>query len=150
MSRAVALHQAKACTQSAWIWDWHTKEGSQYPTGYPIPQPHQTFFRTERPMRSLWMPSTIPYWTRIHWRILQAVLRAPAASGENPQAKLDLALPELLGTPKGIAALTDFIRDSSTFMLTGENYTPKGLPFFHDKPEPPNIDSEDNNSKAEL
>lgn len=61
----------------------------------------------------------------------------------------DLALPELLGTPKGIAALAEFIRDSGAFTFTGEKYTPKDLPSFHDEPEPPDIDSEDDESDAE-
>lgn len=61
----------------------------------------------------------------------------------------DLALPELLGTPKGIAALADFIRDSGAFTFTGEKYIPKELPSFLDEPEPPDIDSEDDESDTE-
>jgi len=36
----------------------------------------------------------------------------------------ELALPELLGTPKGIAALAEFIKDSGAFTFTGKKYTP--------------------------
>jgi hypothetical protein len=61
----------------------------------------------------------------------------------------ELALPELLGTPKGIAALADFIRDSGAFTFTGEKYVFKGLPPFFDEPEPPEVDSEDDNSDDE-
>lgn len=51
--------------------------------------------------------------------------------------------------PKGIAALAAFIQDSGAFTFTGEKYTPKDLPSFHDEPEPPDIDSEDDESDAE-
>ena len=61
----------------------------------------------------------------------------------------ELTLPELLGTPKGIAALADFIKDSGAFTFTGEKYTPKGLPTFFEEPEPPDIDSEEDTSDNE-
>ena len=61
----------------------------------------------------------------------------------------ELALPELLGTPKGIAALSEFIRGSGAFTFTGERYTPRDLPTFFEEPEPPDIDSEEDNSDAE-
>jgi len=62
----------------------------------------------------------------------------------------ELALPELLGTPKGIATLADFLKDSGMFTFTGEKYMPKErLPTFLDEPEPPDIDSEDENSDNE-
>ena len=50
--------------------------------------------------------------------------------------------------PKTI--LADFITwDSGAFTFTGEKYIPKGLPSFHDEPEPPDVDSEDDNSDNE-
>jgi len=58
----------------------------------------------------------------------------------------ELALPELLGTPKGIATLTNFLKDSGTFTFMGEKYMPKELPTFLDEPELPDIDLEDKNS----
>lgn len=61
----------------------------------------------------------------------------------------ELALPELLETPKGIVALSEFIRDSGAFTFTGEKYTPKDLPTFFEEPEPPDIDSEEDDSDAE-
>ena len=61
----------------------------------------------------------------------------------------ELALPELLGTPKGIAALANFLRDTGAFTFTGVKYTPKGLPSFLDEPQLPDVDSEDDDSDAE-
>ena len=54
-----------------------------------------------------------------------------------------------LGTPKGIAALSEFIRGSGAFTFTGEKYTPRDLPTFFEEPEPPDTDSEEDNSDAE-
>ncbi|EDR01785.1 uncharacterized protein LACBIDRAFT_332950 [Laccaria bicolor S238N-H82] len=73
---------------------------------------------------------------------------------EDQRAKLrdhdrELALPELLGTPKGITALSIFIRDSGAFTFTGEKHMPKETPSFQDEPEPPDEDSEDDESDAE-
>ena len=75
-------------------------------------------------------------------------IRTPAneAQGRAPRR---IALPELLGTPKGIAALSEFIKDSGAFAFTGEKYTPKDLPTFFEEPEPPDIDSEEDDSDAE-
>ena len=61
----------------------------------------------------------------------------------------EIALPELLGTPKGIATLSEFIRDSGAFMFTGVKYTLGGLPTFFEEPEPPNIDLEEEDSDTE-
>ena len=61
----------------------------------------------------------------------------------------ELALPELLGTPKGITALAVFIKDSGAFTSTGEKYTSgtsPQLPTF-EEPEPTDIDSEGDNSE---
>ena len=49
----------------------------------------------------------------------------------------EIALPELPGTPKGIAALTAFLQDSGAFTFTGEEYTPKNTPLFEAEQEPP-------------
>ena len=62
----------------------------------------------------------------------------------------ELALPELLGTPKGITALAEFIKDSGKFTFTREKYTPQDLPtFFEDPEEPPDIDSESEGDNSE-
>ena len=60
----------------------------------------------------------------------------------------ELVLPELLGTPKGVAALANFLRDTGAFTFTGVKYTPKELSSFLDEPEPPDIDSEDEDEDA--
>jgi len=52
----------------------------------------------------------------------------------------EIALPELLGTPKGIAALAEFLQDSGAFTFTGEKYTPQNTPSFEAEPELPDID----------
>jgi len=61
----------------------------------------------------------------------------------------EIALPELLGTPKGITALTEFLKESGAFTFTGERYMPKVTPTFEDEPEPPDIDSEDDASDTD-
>jgi hypothetical protein len=48
-----------------------------------------------------------------------------------------------------MATLADFIRDSGVFTFTGEKFMPKGLPSFLNKPEPPDVDSGDDNSSDE-
>jgi hypothetical protein len=48
-----------------------------------------------------------------------------------------------------MASLAYFLKDSGAFTFTGEKYTPKELPSFYDEPEPPDIDSEEDNSDAE-
>ena len=58
----------------------------------------------------------------------------------------EIALPELLGTHKGIAALTAFLQESGAFTFTGEKPTPKNTPTFEAEAEPPDIDSEDEES----
>jgi hypothetical protein len=60
-----------------------------------------------------------------------------------------MAIKKNLGTPKGTAALADFLTDSREFPFMGEKYTPKELPSFYDEPESHDIDSEDENSGAE-
>lgn len=55
----------------------------------------------------------------------------------------ELLLSGLLGTPKGIAALTEFLSKTCAFTFSGENIMPKAMPTFLDEPEPPDIDFED-------
>ena len=55
----------------------------------------------------------------------------------------EIAFPELLGAPKGIAAFTAFLQDSGAFTFTGEEYTPKSTPLFEVKPEPPEDEDPD-------
>ena len=57
-----------------------------------------------------------------------------------------LALPELLRTPKGIAALAEFIKDSGAFTFTREKYTPRDFSTF-EEPELPDMDLEGDNSE---
>ena len=59
------------------------------------------------------------------------------ARGSLQDENREIALPELLGTPKGIAALTAFLQGSGAFTFTGEKYTPKNTPFFEAEQEPP-------------
>ena len=58
-----------------------------------------------------------------------------------------------MGTPRDIAVLTEFIKNSGAFTFTGEKYIPnkipKGLPTFLEEPEPPDIDSEEDSFDAE-
>ena len=61
----------------------------------------------------------------------------------------EIALPELLGTPNGIAALTNFLQGSGAFTFTGEKFTPRNAPSFEAEAEPPNIDSEDEESDSD-
>ena len=49
----------------------------------------------------------------------------------------EITLPELLGTPGGIAALTTFLQVSGAFMFTGEKFTPRDALSFKAEPEPP-------------
>ena len=54
-----------------------------------------------------------------------------------------------MGTPKDIAVLTEFIKNSGAFIFTGEKYIPKELLTFLEEPEPPDIDLEEDSSDAE-
>ena len=57
----------------------------------------------------------------------------------------EIALPELPGTPKAIAALTAFLQDSGAFTFAGEEYTPKNTPLFKAEQEPPEKKDSDKN-----
>ena len=53
------------------------------------------------------------------------------------KASPTIALPEILGTKKGIAALSEFLIASGAFTRTGTTPTPAKAPNFEDEPEPP-------------
>ena len=53
-----------------------------------------------------------------------------------------------LNTPDRITALTTFLQGSGAFTFTGEKFTPRGTPSFEAEPEPPDIDSEDEESDS--
>ncbi|EDR04848.1 uncharacterized protein LACBIDRAFT_330384 [Laccaria bicolor S238N-H82] len=82
---------------------------------------------------------------RIHLKVMRPMHKSP---GEPTERGKGDTLPELLGTPKGIAALAELFRKSGAFTFTGEKDTPKDAPTFEDEPEPPDIDSEDNTSDS--
>ena len=46
-------------------------------------------------------------------------------------------------------ALSKFIWGSGAFTFTGGKFTPSGLPTFFEEPEPPDIDSEEEDSDDE-
>ena len=178
-SRAFALRRAKATTQTAWSRDWQRSRAprkGRFAIANRIPPSlkptkHFTELKDQREVfgrliqcrtrhaytgeyRKQFLPDKStncecgePLQTREH--IIRSCTRY-----ENHRAKLqddqcELALPELLGSPKGIATLTEIIKESGAFSFTGEKYTPKGLPSFLEEPEPPDVDSEDENSDDE-
>lgn len=53
------------------------------------------------------------------------------------KASRHLALPEMLGTPKGIEALAEFLKKSGAFTRTGTTFEKLPAPVFDDEPEPP-------------
>lgn len=84
--------------------------------------------------------------TREH--ILRMCTRYTGQRGSLRDENREIALPELPGTPKGIAALTAFLQDSGAFTFTGEEYTPKNTPLFEAEQEPPqDKDSNKNQSR---
>jgi hypothetical protein len=114
----------------------------------------------------------MPHWSRVHRRIPQGVLPREKCrlrvlrkltnlrthsksmypihkSPGKPAGRKQIALPELLGTPKGIAALTEFLKHSGAFIFTGERHMPKNAPTFETEPELPDIDSEDDASDSD-
>jgi hypothetical protein len=176
-SRAFALRRAKASTQATWVRDWQKapRKGrfaisNRFP---PSLNPTKQFIalKDQREVFGrLVQCRTGHAYTGEFRRQFFPEKSTKCECGEDPQTRehiirectrhenqrinlreqhRELALPELLGTHKGIAALADFLRDSGAFTFTGEKYTPKELPSFHDEPEPPDIDSEDDNSDAE-
>ncbi|KAJ7048584.1 hypothetical protein C8F01DRAFT_1004247 [Mycena amicta] len=54
-----------------------------------------------------------------------------------------LSMPELVGTKKGITALSAFLEASGAFTKTGHPRTPQTLPTFDNEPDPPDSDDED-------
>lgn len=176
-SRAFALRKAKASTQSNWVREWQRAPHkgrfaisnrippSLKPTKHFIELKDQReifgrlvqcrtghaytgeFRRQFFPEKSTNCECGVDPQSREH--IIRDCARYEDQRDKLREFNRDLALPELLGTPKGIAALTEFLRDSGAFTFTGTKYTPKGLPSFLDEPEPPDIDSEDDDSDAE-
>jgi len=176
-SRAFALRRAKASTQAAWVRDWQKapRKGrfaisnrippSLNPTKHFITLKDQRevfgrlvqcrtghaytgeFRKQFFPEKSTNCGCGVDPQTREH------TIRE-CTHYENPRINLreqyrELPLPELMGTPKGITALADFLKDSGAFTFTGTKHTPKEPPSFHDEPEPPDIDSEDDDSDAD-
>ena len=81
------------------------------------PSIHREFRKQFFPEKSVNCECGKPLQTREH------IIRT-CARYEGQQGKLrEVALHELLGTPKGIAALTEFIKDPDAFTFTGEKYT---------------------------
>lgn len=168
-SRAFALRRAKASTHSAWVRDWQKapRKGrfaisnrispSLNPTKHFVALKDQRevfgrlvqcrtghaytgeFRRQFFPEKSTNCGCGEDLQTREH--IIRECTRYANYREDLQETNRNLALPELLGTPKGIAALADFLRDSGAFTFTGEKYMPRGLPSFLDEPEPPDIDS---------
>jgi hypothetical protein len=75
--------------------------------------------------------------TRSH--ILQECPRFTKHPKIHKEASRDIALPEILGTKKGIAALSEFIRKSGAFTRSGQPPTPVQPPNFENEPEAPAI-----------
>jgi len=176
-SRAFALRQAKATTQTAWIRDWQkAPRRGRFAIANRIPpslNPTKHFTELQNqcevfghliqcrtghaymgefrkqffPEKSINCECGETLQTREH--IIRTCTHYETHRAKLQNENHELALPELLGTPNGIAALTEFIKDSGAFTFTGEKYIPKNLPSFFDEPEPPDIDSEDDNSNAE-
>lgn len=173
-SRAFALRRAKASTQTAWARSWQkSPHKGRFAIANRIPpslNPTKHFIELKDQREvfgRLVQCRTGHAYTGEFRKQFFPEKTTNCECGEDPQtrehiirectryeeqrAKLraqnrELALPELLGTPKGIAALATFIRESGAFTFTGEKYTPKGPPSFFEEPEPPDIDSEDEES----
>ena len=69
--------------------------------------------------------------------ILRMCTRYTGHRGSLQDENREIALPELLGTLKGIAALTAFLQDSGAFTFAGEKYTLKNTLLFEAEQEPP-------------
>ena len=174
---AFALRQAKATTQSAWARDWQRaprKGRFAIPNRIPPslnPTKHLIELQNQRKVFSCLVQCRTGHAYTGEFRkqffpekIVDCECGETPQTGEHTIKTCDryeaqrtkfraeyreLALPELLGNPKGTATLSEFIRDSGAFTFTGEKYTPKGLPTFFEEPGPPDIDSEEDDSNAE-
>lgn len=176
-SRAFALRRAKASTQSAWTRDWQrAPRKGRFAISNRIPpslnpSKHFVELKDQREVfgrlvqcrtghaytgefrRQFFPEKTTNCECGVDPQTREHIIR-DCERYEDQRAKLrdhdrELALPELLGTPKGITALSIFIRDSGAFTFTGEKHMPKETPSFQDEPEPPDEDSEDDESDAE-
>jgi len=175
--RAYALHRAKATTHAAWAQDWKkAPKRGQFAISNRIPpslnpMKHFTELQNQQEVFGHLMQCCTGHaYTGEFRRQFFPEKHIACKCGEtlqthkhilrsctcytNHQESLqnedgEIALPELLGTPKGIAALTKFLKESGTFTFTGEKYLPKDAPTFEDKPEPPDIDSKDKVSDSD-
>jgi hypothetical protein len=176
-SRAFALRRAKAATQSAWTREWQrTPKKGRFAISNRIPPSlnptkHFSELKDQRevfgrliqcrtghaytgefrrqffPEKSVACECGETLQTREH--ILRTCTRYTNHRESLQSEEREIPLPELLGTPKGIAALTEFLKDSGAFTFTGERYIPKDAPTFEAEPEPPDIDSEDDTSDSD-
>ena len=176
-SRAFALRRAKATTQAAWIRDWQkAPRKGRFAIANRIPPSlnptkHFTELQNQRevfgclvqcrtghaytgefrrqffPEKSVDCECGELLQTREH--IIRSCDRYETQRTKLVTEHSEIALPELLGTPRGIAALSEFIRGSGAFTFTGGKFTPRGLPTFFEEPEPPDVDSEEEDSDDE-
>jgi hypothetical protein len=176
-SRAYALRHAKATTQAAWARDWQkTPKRGRFAISNRIPPSlnpttHFTELQNQREVFSCLIQCCTGHtYTGEFRRQLLPKKSVACECGETLQTHehilrtcthytnhreslqngdREIALPELLGTPKGITALTEFLKESGAFTFTRMKYLPKDAPTFEDKPEPPDIDSEDEVSDSD-
>lgn len=78
-----------------------------------------------------------PYQTREH--ILRECPRYEEHRDILRKSSHDIPLPEILGTPKGIIALTEFLRKTGAFTATGEPRSKRPMPTFEDTPGEPEV-----------
>ena len=168
-----ALQRAKATTQAAWIHDWQKspqKGRFRIPPSLN-PTKHFTELQNQQEVfgclvqcrtghtytgefrRQFFPKKSVDCECGELLQTCEHIIRS-CNRYETQQTKLvmehsKVALPELLGTPRGIPALSEFIRGSGAFTFTGGKFTPRGLPTFFKELEPPDIDSEEENSDDE-
>jgi hypothetical protein len=170
-SRAYALRRTKATTQAAWARDWQkAPKRGRFTISNRIPpslnpttqftelqnqrevfgrliQCHTDHAYTGEFRRQFFPKKSVACECRETLQTCEHILRT-CTHYTNHRETLqngdrEIALPELLGTPKGITALTEFLKESGTFnTFTRMKYLPKDAPTFEDEPEPPDIDSD--------
>jgi len=162
--RAFTLCWAKATTQTAWIRDWQrTPKKGQFTILNRIPPSlnptkHFTELKDHHEVFGLliWCRTGQAYIGEFRRQFFpeksveckcgetlqtcEHILRTCARytdHQENLQNEdREITLPELLGTPKGITALTKFLKESGAFTFTRERYMPKITPTFEDEQNP--------------